>query len=111
MCYAVARTKDVEGLLRCTCRSGEHESSPSGRPKSSHVELHALRQGQVVTPIDGARLAAHVGLPCVGTRFATAPRVFLPSERAPDFSPRRADIHVCDSTVAASRREKRLRFG
>src|SRR5262245_26759274 len=45
------------------------------RPRSS--ERDALRQRQLVGPVDGAGLAAHVGLPAVAAGLAAATRVLL----------------------------------
>src|SRR2546425_6744062 len=42
-----------------------------------HLEADALGEGQRATPVEGVRLAAHVELPGVGTRLASASRVLL----------------------------------
>ena len=49
------------------------------------VELDALRERQLVRVVDGARAAAHVLLPRVGTRLAAAARVLLAAKRASDL--------------------------
>ncbi len=49
------------------------------------AECDALRQRQIVRPVDGIRLAAHVGLPRIRTGFAPAAGFFFAAERAADF--------------------------
>src|SRR5690606_23036842 len=65
------------------------------------AELDPLGQRQVVAPVDGRSLAPHVRLPGVGAGLAAAPGVLLPSEGAPDFRTRGADVDVGDPAVGA----------
>ena len=51
----------------------------------SEVELDALCEGDLPPPVNGARLAAHVGLPGIGARLPSAAGLLLAPECAADF--------------------------
>src|SRR5688500_12591260 len=74
-----------------------------------HIEAYSLGQGQIFAPIDGVRLAPHVGLPGIGAGLTAAAGVFLTAERAADFSSGSADVDVGDAAIAARGRQKSLR--
>ena len=73
------------------------------------AELDALRERQVVAPVDRVGLAAHVGLPGVAPGLAPAARLLLAAERPADLGARGADVDVGDAAVASLVREERLR--
>jgi hypothetical protein len=60
--------------------------------RGSQFELDALRERQLLAPVDRIGLAAHVGLPGVGARLATAARFLLAAESTSDLGARRADF-------------------
>src|ERR1017187_3973986 len=68
--------------------SGTKENGPS----LADIETDALRQRQLRPVVDGVRGAAHVLLPCVGARFASASSLLLAAERAADLRAGRADV-------------------
>src|SRR6185312_9698592 len=76
---------------------------------AAHVEANALGQRQRATPVDRARLPAHVGLPGIGTGLASAARFLLTAEGTADLSSRGADVDVGDPAIAAERRQEALR--
>ena len=59
--------------------------------------------GSSLRPVDGAGLAAHVGLPGVGARLAAAAGLLLAAEGAADLGARGADVDVGDAAVASPR--------
>ena len=65
------------------------------------LELDALRQRQRVGVVDRVGLPAHVGLPRVGARFASAAGFLLAAEGAADFGAAGADVDVGDAAVAS----------
>src|SRR6185312_13245818 len=65
---------------------------PSGRVL--HLERDALRQRQFAAPVDGVGLAAHVGLPGIRTRLASAARVLLAAEGSANFGARGTYVHI-----------------
>src|SRR4028118_426448 len=58
------------------------------------LELHPLGERQPVAPVQGAGLAAHVGLPGVRAGLAAAAGLPLASEGASAPGPRRAAVPV-----------------
>ena len=80
------------------------------RPRSGgfDVEVDALGQGEGVAAVDRAGLAAHVGLPRVRARLATAAGGLLAAERAADLGARGADVDVGDPAVRSLGREEPL---
>src|SRR5688572_4855965 len=74
----------------------------------SEVELDALCQRQRVGVVDGIRLPAHVGAPCIRTRLATAAGFLLATERTANLGAAGADIDVGDAAVRARCRQERL---
>src|ERR1700722_4874850 len=75
----------------------------------SYIELNSLRERQLRAPIDGVRLAPHVGLPRIRARFTAAARVFLAAECAADLGTRGAQVHVRDPAIAAVGRQEPFR--
>ena len=51
------------------------------------AELNALRQRQIVTPVDRVRLPPHIGFPGIRAGLASAAGFLLASEGAADFRP------------------------
>src|SRR6478672_1868269 len=64
---------------------------------SSEVELDALRQRQEVGVVDGIRLSAHIGLPCIAAGLAAAAGLLLATERAADLGAAGAAVDVGDA--------------
>jgi hypothetical protein len=58
-----------------------------------------LGQGQFSSPIDGIGLAAHIGLPGIRTRLASAARLFLTTEGPANLRTRGPHIDIRDPTV------------
>src|SRR6478609_9414837 len=67
--------------------------------RSGDVELHALGERQLAAVVDRVGRAAHVRLPAVRARFASAAGFLLAAERAADLGARRADVDVRDAAV------------
>src|SRR5205085_5900159 len=67
----------------------------------SDLEPDSLGERQLAGVVDGVRRPAHVGLPRVRSRLATAAGLLLAAESAADLRPTRADVHVGDAAVAA----------
>src|SRR5262249_7634208 len=65
-------------------RGFETTSSQNRSLRSPDRELDALGQGEVVPPVDGAGLAAHVGFPGIGARFTATTGFFLAAEGSAD---------------------------
>ena len=74
----------------------------------AHVELHALGERQIAAPVHRAGLAAHVGLPGVGPRLATAAGFLLATEGPADLGTAGADVDVGDAAVGAFCRQELL---
>src|SRR5262245_39509258 len=74
----------------------------------SDVEVHSLRERELLAVVDRDGLAAHVELPAVRARFAAAARVLLAAERTTDLRARRADVHVRDAAVGTGRTQELL---
>src|SRR5581483_5734282 len=55
------------------------------RSRRSQIELDPLRQWQRIRPVNRVCLPPHVGLPRVGTGFASAAGFLLAAERAADL--------------------------
>src|ERR1017187_6806366 len=72
------------------------------QPAPSELEFDALRQGQLAGPIERVSLAAHVGLPGVAARFASAAGLLLAAEGAADFGAAGADVDIGDAAIAAA---------
>src|SRR5262249_27414665 len=59
-----------------------------------NLEFDPLRERQFAGPVHGYRLPAHVRLPCIAARFASASGVLFAAERAADFGSAGADVDV-----------------
>ena len=66
-----------------------------------YIELNTLSERELRAPIDGVRLAPHVGLPRIRAGFAAAAGVLLTAEGAADFGTGGAQIDIGDPAVAA----------
>src|SRR5690625_1507118 len=88
---------------------GEGRAARTPRACRLQVELDALGERQVVGPVDGVGLPAHVRAPGVRAGFAAAAGVLLAAERAADLGAGGADIDVGDAAVRAGRRQELLR--
>ena len=82
--------------------------SSSEIASSTQIELDALRQRQLIGPVDGVGLAPHVLLPGIGAGFAPAAGFFFAAEGAADLGAGGADVHVGDAAVAARGRQEIL---
>src|SRR5688572_30282853 len=76
----------------------------------SRTELDSLRQRQFTAVIDRGSLAAHVGLPGITPALTAAAGFLLAAEGAADFRAARADVHIRDTAITATRGQKQLRF-
>ena len=91
--------RNHHALARRSRGSGVAALAPRPANRTSHVEVHALREGQVTGVVDGVGGAAHVGPPGVGARLAAAAGLLLAAERAADLGTGRADVDVDDAAV------------
>src|SRR3989344_5182845 len=84
----------------------------SGFTKSrlSHVELDALGEWQVVAPIHGARLPAHVLLPRIGTGLAASARFLFAAAGTADLCSRWGTVHISDAASCTHCREEQFRL-
>src|SRR5690606_11966895 len=89
-------------------RSGASRYFSSQSDGFKSTELDALGQRQVVAPVDGRGLSAHVGLPRVRAGLATATGLLLAAERPADLGARGADVDVGDPTVRPGGAEEAL---
>src|SRR5215470_8441309 len=71
-----------------------------------NLELDALRQRKLPTPVDSVGLAAHVCLPGIRARLAAAPGILLSAECTTDLGTRGTEVHVGDAAVATDRRQE-----
>ena len=74
------------------------------RPAQSTSNLTPCASGRRAAVVDGAGLAAHIGLPGVGAGFAPAAGLLLAAEGAADLGAGRADIHIGDAAIGADAR-------
>src|SRR5437868_5124078 len=68
---------------------------------SGRVEADPLRERQIAGVVHRCRRAAHVLLPGIAARFASAAGLLLAAERATDLGPAGADVHIHDATVGS----------
>ena len=87
---------------------GEADCRADRAGSGADFEIDALRERQLLAPVDRVGLAAHVRLPGVRARLAAAAGVLLAAERAADLGAGRADVDVRDAAVAARRRQETL---
>src|ERR1700722_6829897 len=66
-----------------------------------NIEFDALGQRQRRAPVDGIGLAAHIGLPGIGSSLATTAGVLLTAESTADLGSRGTEVDVGDAAVAA----------
>src|SRR5271165_734848 len=67
----------------------------------SQEEFDALRERNVVRPVDGHGLTPHVGLPGIAARFASATGILLAAKCPADFRAAGPDVHVGNAAVAS----------
>src|SRR5580692_11351961 len=75
---------------------------------SLNSEPDALRQRQLGSSVDRARLAAHVSLPGVAAGLASGACIFLAAECAANFRAAGSQVHICNPAIAAAMVEERL---
>src|SRR5262245_60810358 len=71
-------------------------------------EVHALREWKIGRVVHGVGGPAHVGLPRIRTRLATATGLLLAAERAADLRARGTDVDVGDAAVRTVGRHEAL---
>ena len=72
------------------------------------AELDSLSQRQVLPPVDGIRLAAHVIFPSIRTRFAATTGLLFAAECTADLRAGRADVDIGDTAIATVRGQELL---